>query len=73
MLAGSDAHSLVELGLAVTRLPVFNNVEELRRAVRETEISGRMLSVAAHFKASTLIGLSKLIPGKRSAGIKMLE
>jgi len=65
-LAGSDAHSLMELGLAVTRLPAFNNAEELRAAVRETEISGQMLSAADHFKASTLIGLSKLIPGKRS-------
>jgi len=63
MLAGSDAHSLVELGLAVTRLPAFNNAEELRAAVREAWISGRMLSVGDHFKASALIGLSKLIPG----------
>ncbi len=67
MLAGSDAHSLVELGLAVTRLPVFNNAEELRVAIRKTEISGRMFSVVDHFKASTLIGLSKLIKGKRFA------
>jgi predicted metal-dependent phosphoesterase TrpH len=70
MLAGSDAHSLVELGLAVTRLPAFNSVEELRAAVRETQISGRMLSVTDHFKASALIGLSKIIPG---AGVKNLE
>jgi predicted metal-dependent phosphoesterase TrpH len=66
MLAGSDAHSLVELGLAVTRLPAFNNAEELRIAVRDAEISGRALSAADHFKASALIGLSKLIPGKKS-------
>ena len=64
MLAGSDAHSLVELGLAVTHLPAFNNAEELRAAVRETQIRGRLLSAADHFKASALIGLSKLIPGK---------
>jgi len=68
MLAGSDAHSLVELGLAVTRLPAFNSAEELRAAVREAEISGRLLSVKDHFKTSALIGLSKLIPG-----IKNLE
>ncbi len=67
MLAGSDAHSLVELGLAVVRLPAFNNAEELRIAVRDAEISGRLLSAADHFKASALIGLSKLIPGKKSA------
>ena len=64
MLAGSDAHSLVELGLAVVRLPAFNNAEKLRIAVRDAEISGRLLSVVDHFKASALIGLSKLIPGK---------
>jgi len=67
MLAGSDAHSLVELGLAVTRLPAFNSAEELRAVVLEVEISGRMLSVADHFKASALIGLSKFIPVKKSA------
>jgi len=67
MLAGSDAHSLAELGLALTRLPAFNNAEELRTAVRDTEIIGRMLSVVDHFKASTLIRLSKLIQGERSA------
>jgi len=69
MLAGSDAHSLVELGLAVVRLPAFNSAEELRAAVRKAEISGQLLSVADHFKASTLIGLSKFIPGKKSARI----
>ena len=66
MLGGSDAHSLVELGLVLTRLPAFNSAEELRAAVPEAHISGRPLSAADHFKASALIGLSKLIPGKKS-------
>ena len=66
MLAGSDAHSLVELGLAMVRLPAFNSAEELRIAVRDAQISGRLLSAADHFKASALIGLSKFIPGKKS-------
>ncbi len=70
MLAGSDAHSLVELGLALTRLPAFNSAEELRAAVRETEIGGRLLSVADHFKASALVGLSKFIPGKKSGEVE---
>ena len=65
MLGGSDAHSLVELGLVVVRLPAFDNAEELRAAVREAEISGRMLSIGDHFKASALIGLSKFIPWKK--------
>ena len=67
MTAGSDAHSLVELGLAVVRLPAFNNADELRAALADAEISGRMLSVMDHLKASALIGLSKFIPGKKSA------
>ena len=66
MLGGSDAHSLVELGLVVTRLPAFSSAEELRASVPEAQISGRPLSVADHFKASAMIGLSKLIPGKKS-------
>jgi len=65
MMAGSDAHSLVELGLAVMRLPAFNNAGELREALSKAQISGRMLSVVDHFKASALIGLSKFFPGRR--------
>lgn len=66
MLGGSDAHSLVELGLVLTRLPAFNSAEELRLSVLEAHISGRLLSVGDHFKASALIGLSKFIPGKKA-------
>ena len=66
MLAGSDAHSLVELGLAVVCLPAFNSADELRIAVRDAEISGQALSAVDHFKASALIGLSKFLPGKKS-------
>ena len=69
MLGGSDAHSLVELGLVVTRLPAFNSAEELRAAVPEAHISGRALSAVDHFKASATIALSKLIPRKKSARI----
>lgn len=66
MTAGSDAHSLVELGLAVMHLPAFNSADELRAALVDAQISGRMLSAADHFKASALIGLSKFIPGKKT-------
>ena len=66
MTAGSDAHSLVELGLAVVHLPTFNNADELRAALADVEINGRMLSVVDHLKASALIACSKLIPNKRS-------
>ncbi|MCJ7824354.1 MAG: PHP domain-containing protein, partial [Anaerolineales bacterium] len=40
MLAGSDAHTLLEVGLAVTRLPVFNSAEEMRVSVEESQIDG---------------------------------
>lgn len=64
MLAGSDAHSLVELGLATVELPDFNSADELREAVKEAQISGKMLSVWDHFKASTRIALGRLNPKK---------
>jgi hypothetical protein len=64
MLAGSDAHSLVELGLASVELPDFNSADELRAVVKEAHISGRLLSVKDHFKASLMIGLGRLNPWK---------
>jgi predicted metal-dependent phosphoesterase TrpH len=66
MLAGSDAHSLVELGLALTYLPPFNSADELRAVVRQSLTSGRMLTPADHFRASAMIAASKLFPvGKK--------
>ena len=61
MLAGSDAHSLVELGLASVDLPDFNSPDELREAVKSAQISGRLLSVKDHFMASTRIGVGRLM------------
>lgn len=60
MLAGSDAHTLMEVGLAVTHLPAFNSAEELRVAVKGSHIDGKMLSVADHLKTSLRIVWSKL-------------
>ena len=68
-IAGSDAHSLVELGLATMHLPVFDNAEEMRAAVRAGEIDGRLLSPLDHFKASLQIGLGRLNPFKKKFGI----
>lgn len=65
MTAGSDAHSLVELGLATVALPVFNSADELREALKNAVITGRMLSPLDHLKASTLIGLGRLNPWKK--------
>ncbi len=67
-IAGSDAHSLVEVGMAVVRLPAFRSADELREAVRSGKIQGKMLSPLDHFKASLLIGLGRLNPFR-----KMLE
>lgn len=64
MLAGSDAHSLVELGLASVELPDFNSTDELRKAVKDARFEGKLLSVKDHFKASTLIALGRLNPWK---------
>jgi len=62
MQAGSDAHSLVELGLAVVELPEFDNPPELRTALKNARISGRLLSPLDHFKASASIGFGKINP-----------
>jgi predicted metal-dependent phosphoesterase TrpH len=66
MLAGSDAHSLVELGLATVQMPAFNSADELREALKTATIDGRMLSPMEHLKASTLIGLGRINPMKKS-------
>jgi len=62
MLAGSDAHSLVELGLATVELPEFDSPDELRDALQNARISGRLLSPLDHFKASTAIALGRINP-----------
>ncbi len=64
-IAGSDAHSLVELGLAATYLPPFNNAQELRQVVSQAHLEGQLLSVGQHLRASLRIGLGRLNPGKK--------
>ena len=65
MIAGSDAHSLVELGLGAVRLPIFNTPDELRHSLKTAVIEDRLLSPLDHLKASTLIGLGRLNPWKK--------
>ena len=65
MIAGSDAHSLVELGLGSVYLPEFNSPDELREALKTAVIEGRLLSPHDHLKASTMIGLGRLNPWKK--------
>ena len=64
MMAGSDAHSLVELGLASVWLPAFNSADELREALKFGRIEGRMLSPWDHLKASTQIAAGRVNPFK---------
>jgi predicted metal-dependent phosphoesterase TrpH len=60
MLAGSDAHSLVELGLATLDLPAFSTPDELRESLKSGVISGRLLSPWDHFKAGAQIACGKV-------------
>jgi predicted metal-dependent phosphoesterase TrpH len=64
MLAGSDAHALSEIGLALTHLPEFRTADELRSAVKDTIVAGSMLSAMDHLKTSLNTGWSKLV-GKK--------
>jgi predicted metal-dependent phosphoesterase TrpH len=66
MIAGSDAHSLVELGLGSVLLPEFDSPDELRAALKTAVIEGRLVSPLEHLKASALIGLGRLNPWKKS-------
>jgi predicted metal-dependent phosphoesterase TrpH len=47
--AGSDAHSILELGTAVVSLPEFNNSVGLKKALREGRIAGRLSPFWVHF------------------------
>jgi predicted metal-dependent phosphoesterase TrpH len=62
MQAGSDAHSLVELGMATVTLPEFNTPNELREALKQGQIHGSLLSPWDHFKASAEIAFGKINP-----------
>ena len=59
-MAGSDAHSLVELGLATVELAAFSNASELRSALKEGTLHARRLSVGEHLRASTLIAAGRV-------------
>jgi len=65
MIAGSDAHSLVELGLGIVNLPAFDSPDELREALKTAVIEGRLVSPLEHFKASALIGFGRLNTWKK--------
>jgi hypothetical protein len=47
--AGSDAHSAMEVGRIVMRLPNFHDAESMRHALQDAEIIGRRSSPLVHF------------------------
>jgi predicted metal-dependent phosphoesterase TrpH len=61
-MVGSDAHSLVELGLATMRLPYFNSAEELRKVIRMAQMDTRIFSPLAHLHANAAILLGRGMP-----------
>ncbi|HEY60866.1 MAG TPA: PHP domain-containing protein [Anaerolineae bacterium] len=59
---GSDAHSLVELGLATMLLPFFETADGLRKVIRQGKARTCLLSPLDHLKASTSIVMGKIMP-----------
>ncbi len=50
--AGSDGHHPSELGRAYSLVPEFSNTEELRQAIRQAGVGGRLSSPLVHFYSS---------------------
>jgi predicted metal-dependent phosphoesterase TrpH len=47
--AGSDAHTLMEIGNAYVEMPEFNSKEEFLKSLRQGKIHGRKASLFVHF------------------------
>jgi predicted metal-dependent phosphoesterase TrpH len=60
-IAGSDAHSLVELGYARTLLPVFEDADGLRRVIRQGQIQARKMSALEHTRANLKVAWGRLV------------
>lgn len=68
--AGSDAHSLYEIGAAYVEMPDFNTKEEFLKAIAQGKICGRRSSVFVHlfsFWAKTKGKIMRALKGKRNA------
>ncbi len=57
-MAGSDAHTLKELGRATMTMPRFDDAEGLRAATREATISGELSGLYVHM-VSTFARVAK--------------
>ena len=58
LMAGSDAHTLKELGRATMTMPRFDDAEGLRAATREATISGELSGLYVHM-VSTFARVAK--------------
>lgn len=63
--AGSDAHSLRELGRACLELPPFSSAAELRQSIRQARVLGQLSSPFIHF-TSTWARIVKRFGNKRA-------
>jgi len=57
--AGSDAHTLRELGRAVLRLPAFDDPASLRRALPQAEFQARLSSPLIHLTSRWAVWVKK--------------
>jgi hypothetical protein len=63
--AGSDAHTLGELGQATLLLPPFSNAEELRQVIRQGQVQARLSPPWVHL-SSTYAKLVKRFQQKKT-------
>jgi predicted metal-dependent phosphoesterase TrpH len=64
MFAGSDAHTIGELGQATVRMPPFDSAQSFLTSLAQAEICARLSSPLVHF-ASTYAKLVKQVTGRR--------
>jgi predicted metal-dependent phosphoesterase TrpH len=65
MLAGSDAHSPLEVGIASVELPEFHTADELRQVIRKANMITQSLSATEHVLSNTSILFEKILPWNR--------
>ncbi|HQP08106.1 MAG TPA: PHP-associated domain-containing protein [Anaerolineaceae bacterium] len=61
-IAGSDSHAAIEVGKAVMQLPDFTTSDELRAAVRQASIQGRLSPHWVHFISTYAKNYKKVFP-----------
>ena len=66
--AGSDAHTLGEIGRAYVEMPEFNGPDDFLNSLAQGKIFGQKSSYLAHF-ASTWARIRKHIPGDSSRSL----